>query len=64
MNGELGRGDVDFGIANFFISLVNLEVLDFTAPYKAEVKTLLTTHYSVPKDTIEYITYSMMLIPA
>ncbi|KAK4308272.1 hypothetical protein Pmani_020025 [Petrolisthes manimaculis] len=37
MNGELGRGDVDIGIANFFISLANLEVLDFTAPYKAEM---------------------------
>ncbi|KAK3876180.1 hypothetical protein Pcinc_019001 [Petrolisthes cinctipes] len=36
MNGELGREEIDMGVANFFVSLANLEVLEFSAPYKAE----------------------------
>lgn len=38
MNGELGREEIDMGVANFFVSLANLEVLQFSAPYKAEVR--------------------------
>lgn len=38
MNGELAREEIDMGVANFFVSLANLEVLQFTAPYKAEVR--------------------------